>query len=457
MNDNKINNELFEELEILTLVGNIDDEIIEGKIDKSFEEKGVEFNMDNIKDKAMDKINENKSNKRKFKKSPFVVAAVACTVIVSSVYAGDISNAFKTLFNKTVIENSVYDGDVYFLENNFEIEGGKITELKVAEGKLDMNLILDSMDNIDSGVKIIPNDNTGYVYEVGGYGGYDGEVSLSFMNMKEENYNIKPFESCKFELAGKTYDLMLTKGEKVSLEDNYVQGENDATVDDGLVEVFAKTERVGDTTKATFLAAFNEKELQLQLFGKREKSSGHSFENDKNGVFSAGKGSVQQDIYAKDADGNSYILNPKGDKFPLINFEIDNPENKELTANVEGVSAMYKSDDKLNITLEIPESGEISPNKEVDLWVQKANIKTVKRTADDAIEIEYELNTGDYKSVSIIDLGVYSSDVIKCDTVVEGNKAVSTIKFDSSLEEINLQYSWPTFHIEGNFEVPLAN
>ncbi|WP_041274530.1 hypothetical protein [Desulforamulus reducens] len=129
-------------------------------------------------------------------------------------------------------------------------------------------------------------------------------------------------------------------------------------------------------------------------------------------------------------------------------------KDSQLTVNVPALLANYqKSVD--NIKIDIPKDGEKILNQNVDLFAQKAVLKSVQRLSPTSAKLAFQLNTGTDKNVQIISFQADSKDIKKISSEFKGDMAVITLKFNKNVNTSNLEISWPEFVMNGNWTINL--
>ncbi len=470
------------EKEIMDLINSIDNDLVDEKIDDLLNERGESVSMDRIKEKAMNKITEKQVKKSKINKKTVIAAAIAATLTFSSVYAGEISQAIQSFFNKSMIYSTVVDGDAYYLPQEVKLNDKfTLLNVSVSNGCLDISVKpyekLADKETESLNVSVTPMDDKGIRYKVGGYGynAEDGVMQFSFMNETENNYSINPFKDFIFSIDGSSYDISLVKAESIKTAGNLSVGKSEinteAKVDTGkeisinknkttdlIANVAGMKEAKDGKTNIQLVAGFNDKDLKLRALGEPDLGEFlHEFKNYENGIIGSSSGSTTKPITAYDKDNNAYTLHEPKNAVgrPITIFEINADQDTDLTVKLPAVCAGYEKS-VAEISLNIPKEGEASVNKELDFIIQKANVKSIKRISEDTAVVEFELNTGSDESVYIMDMGAYSEDVIKAVTTIKGNTATMTMTFDKDTENIDFKFSWPNYVIKGNWLIELG-
>ncbi len=468
------------EKDVMNLLNSIDDDLVDKKVDDLLREKGETFNIHAIKEKAMNKLNKKPVKKSKINRKTVIAAAVAATLTFSTVYAGEISKAIQSFFNKSVLYSTIVDGDAYYLPREVKLNDKfTLLNLSVSKGHLDA-AVKPSAKLVDKqteglNVSVIPMNDPGVRYTVGGYGyDADGVMQFSFMNETENNYNIAPFKDFKFTIDGVSYDISLEKADNLKTDASLIVGKphnenvgNDETPDEltpnyeqttPLIANVAGIASVKDgKTNIQLVASFEDEDLILRNLGEPEFTEfKHSFKNENGGILGSGTSGIKKPITAYDKNNNPYTLNEPENAVgrPITLFETT-ANTTDLTVKLPAVSVGYEKI-VTETSLTIPKEGEVSVNKELDFIIQKANVKSIKRVSEDTAVVEFDLNTGKDKSVWITDIGAYSKDVIKAETIIKDNTATMTMTFDKNLEKVDFRFSWPSFVIRGNWLIELG-
>ncbi len=454
------------EKELMSLLNSIDDDLIDKKIDELLNEKGDSVNMENIKEKALKKLNQNGSVKksRRIRKS-LVAAALVATLAVPTVYADEISNAIKSFFNKTTVYNKVVDGDAFYLPNEVKLNED-LTLLNASVSEENMHIIIKSdiwKDDSCPKIFIEPKSDESIRLEAGGYGIFnDNEWNFFFYKEGESDFNVQPFKDFKLLINDEPFDISLEKAESVKVE-NLTVGEAAISYVDTSVSVDSIATVAGilttdnGKTNIQIIPAFEDKDLRLSAIGTPLATEFIStFENFEDGsAVGSRTSSITNEILAYDKNNNSYVLQrPEKSTSTNTFFSVDEKAELPLTVKIPAISAHYEKQ-VTNYNIPIPKEGEIAIDKELDFIIQKAILKSVKRTSEDTAIVEFELNTGDNKSVSIIDISAISPDVKKGEIVITGNKAVMTLTFENNIEEANFTSSWAYYLIEGDWSIEL--
>lgn len=439
---------------MFTILNNLDDDLIEKEIDKLMD--GVECNTESINKKAHKKLDKY-NRKIKFRKRlPYVAAICACFICINTVYADDISEAVKKFFNKTPVYSTMVDGSAYYLKDSLALDDNMVIDsFMVAEGRMEMKFT----SKLDIGILrdtiIIPKDNPDTQYVMGGYSEDNGKYAFYFMNGKEDNYDIKPAKAFELIVGNKTYSISLDQAE--SLDGTQKLFASAATANQiGPVDVGANGLERDGKQAIQLIASFKDQDMKLSKFGRPVDSTVKTiFENlDADGVVITETGLRTEDIYATDESGAKYKLEVPADAnaFPVTTFATDAAIDNKLTLQLPALIASYqKKVDSLKIS--IPQEGEEIINRDVDMFAQKAVVKSIKRLSPTSAQLVFQLNTGNEKYVGIRSFNIYSKDILKASSEFSGDKAVMILDFNKDVDEINLDISWPEFVMNGNWTI----
>lgn len=460
------------EKELLNLMNSMDDDLIDKKIDEFMSEKGECININNIKEKALNKMNNANGKRCGLKRKYAAAVLVAATVTISTVYAGDISNTIKSFINKSQVYSTVVDGDAFVLTEELRLDDDySLTDVSVTKG--DFQVTVKSNKKIDDGkvshlnISAVAKNKPNVKYTAGGYSLDENRelMFLLFMNETENNYNIEPFKDFTFNIGGKSFDVSLSKAESVKVDNNIAIGSPEPVANSTVSPQPVTAATIGANAIANngniniqLLTSFKDGELELGTIGEPVAIKFQSrFENQDNGILSSGTSSMANPIKAFDESNNEYTLViPKDSKrSPVTIFETTAKLGTPLTVKVPAVTVNYRKEVASGVILNIPKEGEAVINKELDFIIQKAVAKSIKRIDVDKAVVTFELNTGADKSIFITDMGVYSKNVKNAETVIEGNTAVMTMTFEKGVETVDFRFSWPYYVIRGNWSIEL--
>ncbi len=172
------------------------------------------------------------------------------------------------------------------------------------------------------------------------------------------------------------------------------------------------------------------------------------------GINSSETSSEIADIYATDENGIKHKLQVPADAnaYPVTTFEVDVPKDSQLMINVPALLATYEKSVG-SISFNIPRDGKEILNRDVDLFAQRAVVKSIERLSPTSAELVFQLNTGAKKYVSISSFDVYGKDIKKISSEFSGDMAVMTVEFDKEVDKAELDISYPRFVINGNWTI----
>lgn|GEM_PF-3038468 len=85
----------------------------------------------------------------------------------------------------------------------------------------------------------------------------------------------------------------------------------------------------------------------------------------------------------------------------------------------------------------------------------EAIVQSVERLSPTSAKLTFKLNTGNQEFVKIKSFNVYNSDVKKIDSEFNGDTAIMTLEFNKRIDAADLEVSWPSFEINGNWTINL--
>lgn len=439
---------------LIELLSNFDDDLVEKEVDKLLE--GVEIDMDLINKKAHQKLNSNNKKGKHKKRYPYIAVACACLLCITTAYADDISEAIKVFFNKTTIYSTIVDGDAYYLKEGYNLNDDiKIESVMVSEGNLKMELTTHLSLTELGELNIIPENNSSTVYYPGGYSQEEDEYFFLFMNKTKDDYNIKPFKDFEFVIAGNSYDVSLEKAKSLDVNNQIYTSDTTANNING-VNIGAKIIDENEKLNIQVITGFEDKDLKLARLGKpTEIKASYTTENlDEGGIISRSSNNEVDDFYVFDEMNNQYKLEiPQDSKGrPVTIFETDAPKDKRLILKLPAIIALYKKTID-SFSINIPDEGEVTLNKEIDFTIQKAVIKNIKRISPTSAEIEVELNTDGDENIDIRSFNLYSPDIKKMFAEFNGNKGIINLEFDEKLDTTNFEISYPQFVMNGDWVI----
>ncbi|MCT4620946.1 MAG: hypothetical protein N4A62_16360 [Marinisporobacter sp.] len=436
---------------MIEFLSNLDDDLIEKEVDKLLE--GVEIDMDHIKKKACDKLNKsNRKGKRK-KRFPYVVAACICLLSMTIVYADDISQAIKSFMNKTPVYSTIVDGEAYYLKESYDLNKDiQIKSLMFSEGNLEMKINSNLSKSELGEINIIPKGDPDTIYFPGGYSEEGNEYFFSFANKKEKNYNIKPVKDFQLIIAGNIYDLSLEKAKSLNTnEEIYTSKSNIKGVNIG-----AKKFYENGKVNIQLITSFEDQDLKLSRFGKPIETKAEFTTENKGteGIVSSSTCTKREDLYVFDEKNNQYKLEIPKDSTgrPVTIFETNAPKDKNLTLKLPSIITVYEKNMD-SFELSIPKEGERILNKEIDLNIQKAVFKKIKRTSPTSAQVEFELNTDGNENIHIRSFDFYSHDVKKISGEFNGDQGMINLEFDKDMDTTNVEIAYPEFIMNGNWVI----
>ena len=440
---------------MIAMLSNLDDDLIEKEIDNLMD--GVECDMESINRKAHQKL-EKYNRKSKLRKClPYAAAVCLCFICINMVYADEISQAVKSFFNKTPVYSTMVDGKAYYLSSSLVLDDNlAIDSFVVSEGRLDMQCTSKLGADVLTGMKIVPKDVSDAQYVMGGYS-EDGnnKYFFSFMNGKEKNYNIKPFQAFDLLVGGKTYSVTLDEAKSLDGTQKLTASEATSNQVD-LVMVGANSIEKNGKQAVQLIASFKNKDMKLSRFGQPVDTTvkNEVVNLGKDGIEATGTGFRTEDIYATDKSGTKYKLEVPADAkaAPVTTFETGASKDSQLTVNLPALLAAYEKSVG-SVRINIPKDGETILNHDVDLVAQKAIVKSIKRLSPTSAELTFQLNTGADKFVSINSFNMFSKDIRKISAEFSGDQASATLEFDKAVDAFDLDISWPKFVVNGNWTI----
>jgi len=439
---------------LIELLSNFDDDLVEKEVDKLLE--GVEIDMDSINKKAHQKLNNNKKAKHK-KRFPFVAVACVCLLCITTVYAKDISQAFKVFFNKTPIYSTMVDGDAYYLKESYNINDDiKIDTVMVSKGSLQIEITTDLSMNELGDINIIPENNTNIVYFTAAYNHRGNKYHFFFTNTKEvKKYNFIPFKDFKLIIGGSSYDVSLEKAKRLDVNNPIYMSDSTLNNIKG-VNLGAQMLEAGGKLNIQLITAFEDKDLKLMsiLEPTYTRTTMTSENTDQGRVTSSSSCGGWVDIYVEDKDNHKYKLKmPKDPQvYPVTLFETSAPKDEKLVLKVPTITVCYeKTVDSFSIN--IPNKGKVDLNKEIDFIYQKGVIKNIKRISSTSAELELELNTGVDENIKITAFGMHSPQIKKTSIIFSGNKWIADLEFDENIDSANFEISYPEFVMKGDWVI----
>jgi len=434
---------------------NLDDDLIESEIDNLMD--GVECDMESVKRKAQRKLKKYNRKARFRKRLPYVAAVLACFVCINTAYADEISTAIKSFLHKTPVYSTMVDGAAYYLEDSLALDDDLVIEsLIVSKGRLDMEYTSSLSTDILEDMKIIPKDDPNTEYVMAGFSvSEDGdEYSFSFANGKEKNYNIKPFKAFDLVVGGKTYSVTLDQAKGLDTQNLFASEATANNID--MVAVGAKGMERNGKQAVQLIASFEDKDMKLSAFGNPVHPTVKATFEDlgEEGTSSSETGSETADMYATDENGIKHKLQVPADAnaYPVTTFDVDVPKDSQLTINVPALMATYERAVD-SVSFNIPKDGKEMLNRDVDLFAQRAVVKSIERLSPTSVELVFQLNTGAEKDVSIRSFQVDGENIKRISSEFSGDTAVIILEFEKNVDKTELDISWPSFVMNGNWTI----
>ena len=351
------------------------------------------------------------------------------------------------------------DGKAYYLPERLKLDDQTtVDSFMVASDRMEMELTSDLSGEAICNIKVVPQNNSSVEYTSGGFSVEgDNKYFLLLVNDKEKNYKFIPAKEYNLLLGGKTFTMALEEAKSLDGTQKLAESAPNANKID-LVTVGANSIERDGKQAVQLIASFKDQDMKLEAFGEsKNKISRLTMENlGKNGLTSNGTGLKVGDIYATDEKGSKYKLEkPKDAKtMPITTFVTEAPQGTSLTVTLPALQACYqKNVDSLSIN--IPKNGMETLNREVDLIAQKAVVQSVERLSPTSAKLTFKLNTGNQEFVKIKSFNVYNSDVKKIDSEFNGDTAIMTLEFNKRIDAADLEVSWPSFEINGNWTINL--
>ncbi len=442
---------------IILMLSLLDDDRAEKEIDKLME--GVDFDMESIKRKAVQKLDRHNKKTNPKRRLAYAAAVCACFVCLNVVYADEISETIKAFFNKTPVYSTMVDGKAYYLPESLKLDDKTtINSFIVASDRMEMKLTSDLSEEAICGIKVVPKNDSGIEYTSGGFS-MDGDKRylLLLMNEKEKYNKFQPTREYDLLLGGKTYTMALAEAKSLDgTQKLTASGPNSNKID--LVAVGANSIEKDGKRAVQLIASFKNQDMKLEAFGEStNKIFKYTVEDlGKDGVMAHGTALKVGDIYATDEKGKKYKLEKPQDAnaMPITTFTTGASKDTSLTVNIPALQACYeKKVDSFSIN--IPKNGEESLNREVDLFAQKAVVKSVTRLSPRSVKLVMQLNTGNQKFVKIRSFSIYSEGIKKFDSEFNGDTAIMTLEFNKDIDAADLDISRPYFEMNGNWTINL--
>ncbi len=438
---------------MIAMLSNLDDDLIESEIENLM--NGVECDMESIRRKAQRKLKKYNRKEKFRKRLPYAAAVLACFVCINTAYADEISTAIKSFLHKTPIYSTMVDGAAYYLEDRLALDDDFVIEsLIVSKGRLDMEYTSSLSTDILEDMKIIPKDDPSTEYVMAGLSKNGDKYVFSFANGKEKNYNIKPFKAFDLVVGGKTYSVTLDQAKGLDTQNLFASEATANNID--MVAVGAKGMERNGKQAVQLIASFEDKDVKLSAFGNPVHPTVKATFEDlgEEGTSSSETGSETADMYATDENGIKHKLQVPADAnaYPVTTFEVDVPKDSKLMINVPALLATYEKSVG-SISFNIPRDGKEILNRDVDLFAQKAVVKSIERLSSTSAKLVFQLNTGAEKDVSIRSFQVDGENIKRISSEFSGDTAVIILEFEKNIDKTELDISWPLFIMNGNWTI----
>jgi hypothetical protein len=411
--------------------------------------------MESIRRKAQRKLKKYNRKEKFRKRLPYAAAVLACFVCINTAYADEISTAIKSFLHKTPIYSTMVDGAAYYLEDRLALDDDFVIEsLIVSKGRLDMEYTSSLSTDILEDMKIIPKDDPSTEYVMAGLSKNGDKYVFSFANGKEKNYNIKPFKAFDLVVGGKTYSVTLDQAKGLDTQNLFASEATANNID--MVAVGAKGMERNGKQAVQLIASFEDKDVKLSAFGNPVHPTVKATFEDlgEEGTSSSETGSETADMYATDENGIKHKLQVPADAnaYPVTTFEVDVPKDSKLMINVPALLATYEKSVG-SISFNIPRDGKEILNRDVDLFAQKAVVKSIERLSSTSAKLVFQLNTGAEKDVSIRSFQVDGENIKRISSEFSGDTAVIILEFEKNIDKTELDISWPLFIMNGNWTI----
>ncbi|MFZ7102054.1 MAG: hypothetical protein ACOWWO_05240 [Peptococcaceae bacterium] len=444
MNENKL----------IELLNRLDDDLVEQEIDKLM--AGIEIDTDSISSKAYQKLKNGKQKSKGRKRLPYAIAACLCVLSITAVvYASDISEAFKGLFNKRAVYSTIVDGDAYYLKEGYHLnENIKLESVLVSPGNLEIELVTDlSLEPKD--IKVKPRNDPDTVYAPGGYAQNKGEYFFCTFSSLQEDERIKPFQDFQLVIAGDSYEVSLEAAKGLDFN-NKIYTSQAAGKMTGVNIFGTKLIDEAGEVDIRLIAQFNDPDLELVRFGRPSVAKLVSTTQNlgEEGIISSSTAPITEELYLWDENNNKYKLEvpPDAKGRPVTLFHTDAPQGGKLILKVPAIMTSYREQID-SLALNIPEEGEVDLNKEIDFKLQKAVLKKIKRVSPTSAQLEFELNTAGENDIKIRSFDLYSQDMQEIAAEFAGNKGIIKLSFAESPDRTDFIISYPYFIMNGDWVI----
>jgi hypothetical protein len=256
---------------------------------------------------------------------------------------------------------------------------------------------------------------------------------------------LSPTDRFELILDGKSYPVVLTGADSVTDGGDIVEAEANSIT---WVSMGYKKIEGG----VQILTTFDDAELHLQSLVIPESDRITE-------AFSGTSGGSQKEpfmpLVGYDAEGNAYEYqyDPNDLGRPLTKFISDAPEDRQITLKVPGIAVAYQKDFD-NFDVALPAVGEKQDvNREIDLTLQKMVLESVERISATTARLNFKLNTGGDDSVKIWSAGIGGENLDSGELLWENGTCTADLTFAENETEINLNIGWPSFIVNGDWEM----
>lgn len=422
------------EKEMRGMMRNLDGEFLERELDVVMD--GIEVDVESILDKSVAKLEKEQKKMKKSRWIPIVAAAVCVVVGTSAAYASEISDFVKSFFDQSTPYSTVVDGTAYYLEAPVKLSaGGTLNAALFASDQLEL-----ALDAEFTGIKV---NIGGTEYEAGGYSEGPKGKELYF-------YEIPAAPEFTLVLDGKSQTISLTRADS-AVDNGEIQPESQTPVD--WVNMGYKMTGGG----VRIFTSFDDGKIQLVSIGCPEvEDVTGSFENRADGSMGSSTSPLPLPLYGYDVSGKAYeyATDPDDMGRPLTVFYSDAPSDENIILKIPSIVVGYDKAHSLDISL--PSVGETdSLGKDLDFGLESMRLDTVERTSGTTARLTFTLDTGSRQEVSFRNANLYSSDLNSGNMTWKDGVCVMEIEFDSNLDSFALGMSYPTFVVDGDWELAL--
>lgn len=396
--------------------------------------------------------------RRSFSRRPlalygYVAAVLLLFVSINTVYADNISQALRSLFGMTPVYSTTVEGKAYYLKNPVSLDKNlTIESFMVADGLMEMQFETDMGTQLFKHMKVVAKDGPSAQYYIGGVVEEPKNHYLFFFT--NETKDIKPAAAFDLVIGGKTYSVTLAEAKNL---DTSGISPAEASNKINLVSVGAASTDKNGKQVVQFITTFTSKDLKLTALGDPvDKKVIANYEQKENGLIYRLTEDKTHPLYAIDKSGAKYKLTARTDAKaqPVTIFETDASPGKPLTVKVPALLATYEK--ALGITkVNLPNKGEKTLNRSVNLVAQKAVLKSVKRTSPTSAVLTFQLNTGADKNIAIRSFDISGGSIQKYTAEFSGNQAVVTMQINQSTDILELGIARPEFVMNGGWTINL--